>query len=290
MLRPWKIWSFTFELPFWGAVIGALTRRDDKRTEKSVKWYEATADDNRTLEYERSKRYVQDRTEDARAAGIHPLYALGAGGYQPQGTQVMAPSPTGSGGGVAIGRSLDRYLQSQKSNTRLAAQDEGVGKVQAAQVRRLNSQSTLDELEAMAITSGEKVAEQDAWTSGYGRGTGLPDEITTHRGSGRALPKRPLTEESRRSAPMRMEVVLSDGTKLQVVGKNWDEVSQADLLYQVAVHYASQGMTKIAAWAKARREMGHKKHRRQHRQSNQMNAIKRLRGRPKGPWNQGRWK
>lgn len=274
----------------WGAIIGALTRRDDKRTEKSPKWYEAVADDNRTLEWQRAKLSGElGRVADAKAAGIHPLFALGSAGYQPQSTVTSQPQPA-TGGGAAIGRSLERWQQRKQTNQRLAATDQADAEFRLSQIRRMDAQSALDEQEFARLNSDNATTLQDAWSRNEGIPQNLPDEVTTHRQTGRELSARPLTEESRRSAPMRMEVLLDDGTKLRVVGKNWDEVSQADLIYQIAVHYASQGMTKVAAWAKARREAGHPKHRRAHKMSSQINAIKRLRGRPKGPWNQGVWK
>jgi len=241
MLNLFRIWQFTFQLYFFGAVIGALTRRDDKRTEKSEKWNISRAEYDRDIEYARSKTFVQDRTEDARKAGIHPLFALGAAGYSPQPTTISGQSRTGSHSGVAIGNSLDRYLQSQKSGKRLAEQDEKQGALEQAQIRRLNSQSQLDELEAMAITSGEKRAEQDAWSSGYGRGTELPDAITTPAPQGREIPRRPLTETSRRSVPLRQEVIGDDGYRYRPISQDaGDEISQADLIYQMVMRMTRQ--------------------------------------------------
>lgn len=85
------------------------------------------------LDYERSKEFAQNqaqwRTDDAEAAGVHPLFAMGAGttSFQPGGGSMISGGgvETGSGAGNAIrsiGKNLDKmredWLAAQINNTK----------------------------------------------------------------------------------------------------------------------------------------------------------------------------
>ena len=92
------------------------------------------------------KKYVQHRVEDARKAGIHPLYALGTPGVSAS----FSTSPTGTTVGEGLSRAgsrVDRYLGSRN--------------IEKAQIGVLDSQRKLNEVEAMAIDSERKTRESE---------------------------------------------------------------------------------------------------------------------------------
>ncbi len=187
--------------------------------------------------------FIQNRVRDAKAAGIHPLFALGASGGG-GGYQVTGQSDSGSflGEGIArAGQQIAQGMRKEKAGVRQAGQDEANLTMAAAQIRNLNSRSAINEIEALAASSALKNAEQDVWNTGAGRGDSLgvgvggaearTFAIGTRRG--RELQRRPLTQTSRTSIPLTTEVVGRDGYRYTVINQQWDEVSQVDLVLEI---------------------------------------------------------
>lgn len=94
-----------------GSIIGALS---DQNTQENI------ATQNYNLQNEAFNRGIQVRVKDAKAAGIHPLYALGANTYQPgpifsgQSSAGAQLSNAGQSLGSAATRLLDPYLRKEK--------------------------------------------------------------------------------------------------------------------------------------------------------------------------------
>jgi len=118
---------------------------------------------NQDIAYQKefAQHGIRWRVEDAKAAGLHPLSALGAAGasYTPGAIPVMQPSPDNSmteglgRAGIDIGRA---YLASQTSTERSAAD---------LQLKLLSAQVQRTEVETAAIASAEQRAWQQQWQS-----------------------------------------------------------------------------------------------------------------------------
>lgn len=100
---------------------------------------------------------IQRRVADAKAAGVHPLFALGASvGASP--TTIAGQSNTGSMVGESIaeaGRAVSNY-----------AQGKGLQRVQQAQIRSAEANATRDEAEAQLALARAKKLEQDLGSQG----------------------------------------------------------------------------------------------------------------------------
>ncbi len=261
--------TWAFRLSFIGGIIDAISGIEDKRYKRSKA---------KSSEFLRSYDLHMDNTKyqravvDAKQAGLHPLFALGASGFTAPPTAAFNTTTAGQEApyqGGRLGGAIDSAILGKERKQRQSGMDANLQRMQESQIRNLDSRSSLNEINAMRLSSDNAMNQRDPWDTGTLRGNNLgsdfeavgvgpPDARTFAAGTrGRSLGKRPLTMESNRSVPMRMEAVLDDGSKIRVVGQNWDEVSQADLIYQIAIHYASRGMTKAAAWTKAKEEARH---------------------------------
>lgn len=92
---------------------------------------------------------VQRRVKDATAAGLHPLYALGASAGASPTAHISGQSASGTLIGEGIAQA-GRQIQS------------ALDPVSRAQVRQLDASAGRDEAEAAYITSKTKRAEQEA--------------------------------------------------------------------------------------------------------------------------------
>ncbi len=258
--------TWAFRLNFIGGIIDAISGIEDKRYKRSKA---------KSSEFLRSYDLHMDNTKyqravvDAKQAGLHPLFALGASGFTAPPTAAFNTTTAGQEApyqGGRLGGAIDKMVLGKERKQRQSGMDVRLQAMEAAQIRNLDSRSSLNEINAMRLSSDDAMNQRDPWDTGTLRGTpggsdfeaigvGPPDARTFPIGTRpRSLDKRPLTMESNRSVPMRMDVRLDDGSFIRVIGQNWDEVSQADLLYQLAIHYASRGMTTAAAGRKAKSE------------------------------------
>lgn len=183
----------------------------------------------------RDRRSIQDRAADARAAGLHPLFAMGVSGagISPTTVQSSDPYPGQSSSGSHLGRGIEKAGQQIAAGMTRA----GNARMRAAQLRNLEARSTLTEAQAMQIASDTKRIEQSAWTQNTGVVGDFPLEeaktfpVGTKRGL--ELYKRPLTQSSRSSIPEKIEVMGKDGFRYRIVNPALgDEVSQFDYAYE----------------------------------------------------------
>lgn len=116
-----------------------------------------------------NKAYIQNRAADARAAGIHPLYAMGSPGVSASFTAGQAP--TGSGLGTGIARAGEAVAD-------MVARRNPLAKLQAEQmragIRATEASGARDEAEAMLAMSRIKRMEAEA---NSGPRAGVAEEI-----------------------------------------------------------------------------------------------------------------
>ncbi len=108
----------------------------------------------RAEQYAREDKFLQRRVADAKAAGLHPLFGLGAspGGGGSSGF-IPGQSSTGSalGAGIAqAGRAVGRGFEGQAR-----------AKLVDAQIRSADASAARDTAQALSIDSARKRAEQD---------------------------------------------------------------------------------------------------------------------------------
>lgn len=115
-----------------------------------------TSDQNVFLQKEFAQHGVRWRVEDAKAAGLHPLFALGAQGAQYSPSAVVGASPMGTAISQA-GQSLGRAVQAQETD----AQREAVRLNLALLEQRLAT----DYAQEMSIWSQIALREQGAMQS-----------------------------------------------------------------------------------------------------------------------------
>lgn len=104
-----------------GAAIvgGALSDRSNRKVAEATNDRSAEiAAQERALQREFAQSGIRWRVEDAKAAGLHPLFALGGAGatYTPQPISLMTPDQSGLGRGLAeAGQNVSRAIQAQQT-------------------------------------------------------------------------------------------------------------------------------------------------------------------------------
>lgn len=258
MLNLIRTLLFSFRLEFIGGIIDAIGKnvKADIRMsrEKSNQWQTSREDHLRNVDWGRQRLAgPEGRVADAKAAGIHPLFAIGSGGFSPtptvSGAATYAQQNQARGSYGNVGGAIDAAIASKARTQRQSGADAEMQLNNSSTRRLQDSRSHLNELEAQRLVSDIYMGERDPWDTGSGRvpnsantdfepiGVGGPEARTFPIGTklGRPLQARPLTMESRRSAPMREEVIGGDGERYQVISSKYDELAQADLPYQVAI-------------------------------------------------------
>lgn len=145
-----------------GAVIGAVAGRNSDRENKLAQ--ERANEQNLALSREQmakqeefAKNGIRWKVEDARAAGLHPLYALGGSGasYTPSAIPVQAAG--GSSWQKDFGQNLGRAVT--------AGLDSDARELQAAQLDAIRAGTAKDLALAQAAASEDQRAWMDRWIS-----------------------------------------------------------------------------------------------------------------------------
>lgn len=115
----------------------------------------------RSLQFARDQfeRNIQTRVKDARAAGIHPLFALGAAGAGGSFSAGVMPA-SGSALGEGIARAGEAISHARTKNPLQAMQS----RLLAAQTKQAEAAASRDLAEAQALASTTKRREQAALT------------------------------------------------------------------------------------------------------------------------------
>lgn len=175
---------------------------------------------------------VQRRVADAKAAGIHPLFAMGASVGSSPTISTGGPPPTGN----AMGRAIENMAQTL-----------GVIETNRASARR-------DEAEAALLDSERKRIEQDLVTRGHDSPSVRGDVKTfpyphpdpgTVYGPAEYYNPQVATSQSRGiesgTHPEKIKVVGPDGRSYEIASPNLglDEIAQVEYAYWKTRHWAT---------------------------------------------------
>ena len=176
---------------------------------------------------------VQRRVEDARKAGIHPLFALGASvGASP--TATFGGEPTGSGIGDALNAIANRYSDRERSE---AERNRAEAELLRTERKRL---------EQDLVSRGRDGAQVRTYPVGAKKGPGLSFsevEFGPHEFYNPPVPLSKQTGVVAGTLPGTVDVIFPDGRKIRTFSSELeaDEIKQFDILYQRAVHKGSDG-------------------------------------------------
>ena len=220
------------------------------------------AEDKRARE-----RIYRTSVEDAKKAGLHPLFALGSSAnFSPSGQYV---SQTGSAAGEGIARAGEHIaegVRQKKQGERQVVMDAASRQIHDLRITKMGKEIQLDDAELMKRASDLRMAEMQLLYWGDG-GTGVPSSSGESRmypygtKTGPPLDQRPLVASARQSMPETVESVSPDGTRMQLLNPDLglDEVGQAEYLRLKAIGWTSRQLT---AWAARRRKIAAKRRRR----------------------------
>lgn len=191
-----------------GALIGAgasligglINRKDTKDANKAA---EAHALRQEALQKEFAQSGIQWKVKDAEAAGVHPLYALGANTMSYSPTQVGQSTPDSNFIGET-GQNIGRAIQAGSSNQRKL---DAIGTTMAA--INLEGASLDNELKKVQIASAIRLANQN------GAAHGIPDPFAQ-------LPAGVAIEGQGDAIPLHHQMKLPEYlTNLKIAGNDW---------------------------------------------------------------------
>ncbi len=197
---------------------------------------------------------VQRRVQDAKKAGVHPLFALG-------GSAGATPTTFTSGGRDRYGdlgrTAVDAVgaYQTAKAAPGIAAQQAGLAQ---AQIKRDLGAAARDETQAqLNLSNIARLTQGSADLDGLGVQIGpegitkvTPPEIMTTQ------PKNPGIEAGIR--PGTIDVKMQDGSKINILSPelNMDEIAQVDYAAQRIMHKSKGTMFRLLEGMAATEEIG----------------------------------
>lgn len=195
----------------------------------------------RVNEQQREDSKYRRAVNDAKAAGLHPLFALGTSGSFGGGGQSFPGTGSYAGDGISrIGDAVAEGITGTAAEKRTSKLDAAGREIHVRRLAKMDREIALDDAELLKRASDLKMAEQQSLYWGnpggaMGAGMGGPESRTfpmdTKRGL--ELQRRPLTMSSRSSIPEKIEVVGADGHRYTIVNPALgDEVSQFDYLIE----------------------------------------------------------
>ncbi len=208
----------------------------------------------------------QTSVADAKAAGLHPLFALGSSAnFSPSGQYI---SQTGSAAGEGVARAGEHIAQGMRraqTGERQVQMDAASKQIHDLRLQKMTREISLDDMEIMKRASDLKMAENQLlyWGDGSSAQAGGPESKTYPYGTqaGPALSQRPLVASARQSMPETVESVSPDGTRMALLNPDLglDEVGQAEYLRLKAIGWT---VKQLHAWAARRRKVAAKRRRR----------------------------
>ncbi len=186
----------------------------------------------------------QRAVTDAKAAGLHPLFALGAGGLPgPSGTYGGGAGRGAAGRGVAkAGEHIAAGLRREKAAVRSGALDALQREEWELRKKGYEIQNERDFIKLTQERSAAALGRQSGfWGDGdpgvTGNGGQAPMVKSYAYSEGpRGLPLelRPRSDEGQMSIPLRQELIADDGWRYRVLSERagMDELAQGDLVYQ----------------------------------------------------------
>lgn len=153
-----------------GSIAGSLIGKseDEAARGRSEYWNRKALDWSKEQFGVLTRSALQRKVTDAKRAGLHPLFALGA---QAPGSVPFIPgqAPSGShlGEGIRdaateIGRGVSRGQRASREAARVRAEGRRADRVADAQVRGIEARAAADEAQALATLSTLRRAEQEA--------------------------------------------------------------------------------------------------------------------------------
>ena len=183
-----------------------------------------------SFEREREDLQLTRRVADAKSAGLHPLFALGAtGGYSRSSTGF-----SGSHMGEGVARAGEAVAQGMRERTRgkvaTATRAEGTAEHKLRLIK-MQKEIQLDDAALMKAASDLKIAEQALMSGPRGNIVGPPGQVL-----GEAPMDRPIISTPRQSLPTWSEIRNPDGSVSRVLNPELglDEVGQFEFLRQQA--------------------------------------------------------
>jgi hypothetical protein len=125
----------------------------------------SSASKQRQMDMDFAKNQISWKVADAKRAGLHPLYALGASGSYSPTNVIQGQSNTGSALGAASSQIADMYMQTQAQKS----QQEANKQLTAAQVNQANQSANRDQAAAALALSQAKRVEQEINQAGRPR-------------------------------------------------------------------------------------------------------------------------
>ncbi len=262
MLKPWEM--ITFQLDIAPAIVaagimaaGALEgqRQSSAAASSATKQGREFARDSAWDEWQRQQIFseqqnaklwgyrasdIPEKVKGAKAAGIHPLFALGtSSSYSPTSYTSGAVAPQGFSGSYA-GEGLakaSRHIGRGIMNKAAAAK---AAEIHELQIQKMKGEIQLDQSALLDAASKRKLAEQSMYWGDSDPGiTGEETKVYPY-GTKQGLPLelRPLAQTARRSLPLRSEVIADDGYRYRIIDPDTgDEASQADLVAQMVLRH-----------------------------------------------------
>ncbi len=232
-------------------------------------WGKQVYADQKAREDTRFQRSVAD----AKAAGLHPLFALGTAGSYGGGAGGWVggggtPSGTAMGAGIArAGEQIATGMRTAKAGERTEKLDAAGAQIHALRVTKMGKEIQLDDAELAKRASDLAMAQQSLgmWgDGGTGMSTGDLSSKTYPYGTkaGPPLNMRPLTASARESMPMMIEQVGPKGRRMIMNPALGDEVAQVYNTVDPWVQYGESFYNK-RRWKKTDRYRRRTKPRRQ---------------------------
>ncbi len=207
--------------------------------------------------YDPNTKY-QRAVADAKAAGLHPLFALGtSGSYSPSiGGQTQTGSAMGEGIAQA-GSIIGEGMRQQKAAGRQVKMDAAQAQLHALRVEKMGKEIKLDDMELMERASRLAMTQtQSMWGDGIvgGSAEGPPGTKTYPYGTktGPPLSMTPLQAHPRESMPERIETRGPKGRRMILnPALGMDEAGQADWIMNPWMQWIESFMNR-SRWKKRR--------------------------------------
>ncbi len=225
---------FRYERPLMGAGLGFLgalsgmMQQDYASSSPIGLWRDDY--DRRAREGE-AKYYAQNKypwaVESAKEAGLHPLFALGAAGSGGTLGGANTTIRAGGGGGGYGARSPNKAMMAAQIRTEGLRGDFLQEQIEASRAARQRQGQPYDSGEgAIVYPMGSKVGSPLSW--------------------GEPLRDRARVDYPTTSRPMKTTVIADDGARFRIIDPDTgDEVSQADLVWEVAKHYGYKSIMAV---------------------------------------------
>jgi len=159
------------------------------------------------------RHFIRRRVRDAQEAGIHPLYALGAGGGY---------SPVINTGGSSVGEALRQtgslfdHIRSESAAKAAAGLSDRIAE---AQIRQLNASASRDETAAQLALSEHALNTQAMAAQNRDRIGTMLDSAIANSSEAFGIPDKPLVRATRR-------VVLPNGDVVRIVDQDVAETGE----------------------------------------------------------------